>query len=104
MLGPATILNDIAIEEESTLYRFIVIATGTAPLNYTWYINGTLFSTGLVLTVPMINFIQGPTQVRVEVINHDSNTGDTFTDTRTLQFVIGKSMLSIDVQCSTSCY
>ena len=84
-IDPATIVNDIEVQVRDTVYQFTVVASGTSPLMYTWYINNVRYNgvpeDAAAITVPMNFTTERTIEVTVLVAN---GVGATFTDTSTI--------------------
>ena len=67
-------MADVEVQEvDRGYYRFTVIANGSSPLSYTWYINDTIQNTCSYVscTLSMDSFRGGRTKVKVQVANYD---------------------------------
>ena len=68
-------MADVEVQEvDKGYYRFIVIASGSSPLSYTWHINDTIPNTCrsyVSCTLSMDSFGGGHTKIQVQVANND---------------------------------
>ena len=99
-------MADVEVQEvDRGYYRFTVIASGSSPLSYTWYINDTIQNSCrsyVSCTLSMHSFGGGRTKIQVQVANYDG-MGMRHSANSTLIILLGEPY-SITLNLTPSAY